>query len=100
MPLSEIEERFTKSDLGVVGWRSQETSYQMSKNMKRGNAGAGPTANAQNDPSLPSGLPEKFFDPETGELDLRRVTGIEALKFLRTQGINVPFIPSKIMLEK
>jgi hypothetical protein len=96
MPLREIEERFTKSDLAIVGWRSQETSYLMDKKMKHGNAAVGPGEEAHehfNDPNLPTGLPGKFFDKQTGELDLRGVTGEDALKFLRMQGVNVPFVP-------
>jgi hypothetical protein len=99
MPLYEIEERFTKSDLAIVGWRSQETSYQMDKKMKQGSANAGPSDRHFNDPSLPTNLPEKFFNKD-GELDLRQVTGAEALKFLHLQGVNVPFIPGPMKKEQ
>jgi hypothetical protein len=95
MPIYEIEERFCKSDLAVVGWRSQETAYQMDRKMKRGSDAAGPPQEASryyNDPSLPTNLPSHFFNAE-GELDLRGVTGQEALKFLGIQGVNVPFVP-------
>jgi hypothetical protein len=95
MPLTEIEERFTKSDLAVVGWRSQETSYLMDKKTKRGSAAVGPGEEARdyfNDPNLPTGMPGRFFNKE-GELDLRGVTGDDALKFLKMQGVNVPFVP-------
>ena len=95
MPLREIEERFTKSDLAIVGWRSQETSYLMDKKMKHGNTAVGPGEEARehfNDPNLPTGMPGKFFNKE-GELDLRGVTGEDALKFLKMQGVNVPFVP-------
>jgi hypothetical protein len=101
MPIHEIEERFCKSDLAIVGWRSQETSYLMDKKMKRGSDSAGPPAEASryyNDPSLPTGMPAKFFN-ESGELDLRGVTGADALKFLRGQGVNVPFVPSRVHTE-
>ena len=95
----EIEQKFARSELAIVGWRSQETSYLMDKQMKKGRSNAGPPAEAgelMTDPSLPYGLPEKFFNKE-GELDLRQVTGAEALRFLRTQGVNVPFVPPKVL---
>jgi hypothetical protein len=37
-------------------------------------------------------MPGRFFNKE-GELDLRGVTGDDALKFLKMQGVNVPFVP-------
>lgn len=94
MPFYEIEERFTRSDLAVVGWRSQETSYKLDQQMKRGHAAAGPPADFKipEGTTIPAGLPERFFNKD-GELDLRQVTGADALKFLRAQGINVPFVP-------
>jgi hypothetical protein len=71
----------------------------MSKSMKKGNANAGPPNNVQSDGSFPQGLPERFFNPE-GELDLRQVTGADALNFLRKQGVNVPFVPHVAKPEK
>jgi hypothetical protein len=90
-PMSEIEERFTRSELAVVAWRSQETYHQMSAKMKK---------HEQNSPGqkydergvLPEGLPDKFFN-EAGEVDLRQVTGAEAWKFMQAQGIKLPIIP-------
>lgn len=99
MPLYEVEQRFTSSELAIVGWRSQETAYLMDKQMKKGQANAGPPVEAgelMTDPSLPYGLPERFFNKD-GELDLRQVTGAEALRFLRTQGVNVPFVPPRAL---
>jgi len=66
-------------------------AYQMDKKMKPGH---GPSKEAYENENLPTGLPERFFNTD-GELDLRQVTGAEALKFLRAQGINVPFIPPR-----
>jgi hypothetical protein len=92
MPLCEIEERFVKSELAIIGWRSQETAHQMSANMKKSKEDSGDPSGAQNDGTVPIGLPERFFNSD-GEVDLRQVTGADALNFLRKQGVNVPFIP-------
>jgi len=102
MPLCEIEERFCKSELGIIGWRSQEVAYHMDKKMKKGSAEAGPSEEARahfNDPSLPTSLPERFFNKE-GELDLRGVTGADALKFLGMQGVNVPMVPPRALAKE
>lgn len=101
LPLSEIEERFTKSELMIVGWRSQETAYQMDLQMKKGSSAVGPPQEARamyNDPTLPTNLPAKFFNKD-GEVDLRQVTGPEALKFLHLQGIDI-FAPTNVHNEK
>ena len=46
------------------------------------------------------GVPDKFFDPETGDLDLRRVTGEEARRFLMRQGLKLPIMRSSKRREK
>lgn len=46
------------------------------------------------DGSLPDGLPDRFFN-EDGELDLRQVSGVEALKFMQAQGFKIPIYPRK-----
>lgn len=38
---------------------------------------------------IPEGVPDKFFD-ESGQIDLRNVTGDEALKYFSSMGINIP----------
>jgi len=35
MPIWEIEEKFTKSEIALVGWRSTETSYNLRKGMEK-----------------------------------------------------------------
>lgn len=87
----EIEERFTKSELGIVSWRSQETYHQMSVKMKKNAPPMVPGVQTQKG-IIPEGLPKKFFNAE-GEVDLRQVTGVEAWNFMRAQGITLPMIP-------
>jgi len=102
MPLHEIRQRFTKSDMAVMAWRATE----MAANMR--------------DRTLPSArLPEKLdggsynfmenvdhdemlkrieerlgpivwkMTDERGEIDLRKLTGDEALTYMQTLGIPV-----------
>lgn len=40
--------------------------------------------------SVPAGLPAKFYDPKTGEIDLRKVTGAEAHKYFAAIGLQLP----------
>ena len=42
--------------------------------------------------NVPQGLPSNFYDPKTGEIDLRRVTGAEAQKYFASLGIPLPVI--------
>lgn len=42
--------------------------------------------------AVPSGLPAKFYDPKTGEIDLRKVTGDEARKYFALLGMPLPVI--------
>lgn len=40
--------------------------------------------------NVPAGLPAKFYDPKTGEIDLRKVTGDDARKYFSALGIPLP----------
>ncbi len=96
LPIHEINERFTKSELFIVAWRSQEQHNHMKKRMaKPEGSGQGEYVVSRrrygaND-ILPDNLPEKFFNEE-GEVDLSRVTGSEARKYMAAVGIHFPEI--------
>jgi hypothetical protein len=94
MPLREIEERFTKSELVLMAWRSQEMHHNLQKDMpkKKGKKHSkyGP------DDIGPEGMPAHFFN-EDGEIDLSRVKGEEARGYFeRRLGIPMPPGISKI----
>jgi hypothetical protein len=82
----ELDAKFTKSELALLAWRSQEVSASMEKST---GSRKGQRKN-YSDAEVPEGLPDHFFDPETGELDLRRVTGEEAYKYMAAIGIRLP----------
>lgn len=102
----EIDDRFTKSELMLLAWRSQEMSYNMKKqsddtktNAPRA-AGSGIKHQQVVTGELPQDLPDHFFrkddDPEAGvkagELDLRQVTGADAYRLFQKMGIKLPVI--------
>ena len=96
-----IEEKFTKSDLAVIAWRSQETYYQTKLKMGT-NKYPGTVDYTYNEITgkkrievpgahVPEGLPDRFYNEE-GELDLRQVTAVDAYNFFKAQGILLPVI--------
>jgi len=99
--MRELDAKFTRSEIFFTAWRSCETSYQMKKKMKPIHGSPSSVSDEATRPkrnyagvSVPENLPDKFFDPTTGELDLRRVTGREAYQFFQMQGIRLPIIPN------
>lgn len=105
LPQREIRKRFTKSDLVLMGWRSAEVSANMRNNQRT------PVALPQSSGGLHEQLPYavqstehdavlraieerlgttvyKMTD-ERGEIDLRRLTGEEALNYMQAIGMNV-----------
>lgn len=98
MPLSELKERFTKSELFMIGWRSQEQHFHFKKRMKKIDKGRGTESHTEEGgykkrygslDIIPENLPDRFFN-EDGEVDLSRVTGREALKYMELQGMPFP----------
>ena len=92
MPLREIRRRYTRSEMFIAGWRSQEMAANMHRSFHR-NAVA-PMPEQQNaaedalEQRLGPTLLEKGID-ESGEVDLRNLTGDEALRFMGSFGIKV-----------
>lgn len=83
----ELEEKFTKSELVLLAWRSQEVSASLEKGAPTG-APAG-TYRKMTDAQVPEGLPDHFYN-EQGEVDLRKVTGAEAYRYFSSVGIKLP----------
>lgn len=73
----EIEQRFTKSELVLLAWRSQEQAAEMKRRME-----AGSDEQPRN-----NGVPKKYLNDE-GEVDMSKMTGDEAYRYL--QGIGFP----------
>ncbi len=85
----ELEEKFTRSEMVLLAWRSQEMSYHMKLGSE---TTKWPSRNS--DPEMPTDLPDHFYsiDEKTGErqIDLRNVTGEEAHRFCSMQGMRLP----------
>lgn len=86
----EIEKKFTRSEMMLLAWRSQETAFQLKSSSEVPGAGA-EVANRKrySDAQIPEGLPDRFFNKD-GEVDLRQVTGEEAYRYLSSMGIKLP----------
>lgn len=107
MPLHEIEERFTKSELGILGWHSQERLAQMRnktkstrekveqavapKDTKRTVADQVRDAMAKKTKAQSLGVPPELINEE-GDLDLRLATGAQAYSYLNSIGMKLPVV--------
>lgn len=105
MPQREIRRRFTKSDLALMGWRSAEVSANMRDTRRHPVAlpEAGDrfqlpyaTQSPEHEERMRvieerlGGIVYKMVD-DRGEIDLRKLTGDEALTYM--QAIGIPVIP-------
>ena len=99
LPFGEIEERFTRSELIFLAWRSQEQHYQFKKKLKKSTRGSSTQEESVDRPHygpgdvIPEGLPDEYFNEE-GEVDLSKVTGAQARKYL--EHIGMPFPPAGV----
>ena len=75
MPVREIEEKFTLSEVVISAWRSQEVSYLMKQDRPSSAA-----SRKSSDRQEYEDLPDKYFDEE-GNLNLSKVTTEEAYRF-------------------
>jgi hypothetical protein len=93
MPLREIRDKFTWSEIVLMGWRSAEQSHQLKsktpENLRRSNVRSGKPRKQYAHGEIPDNLPDRFFNEE-GEVDLSKVTGRDAVRYLQAIGINVP----------
>jgi hypothetical protein len=83
----ELEEKFRRSEIAILAWRSQELSYKLSHST---GSTSGKKRKTGYDTQV-EGLPDKFFNEE-GEVDLRQVTGEEAYKYLSSIGMRLPIM--------
>ena len=101
LPWHEIQERFTTSELVLMGWRSSEQSYHWKKKMKKTeqgedieeSTGKGKHKRKTYDGIGPERMSPKFFAQETikdergrviaeaGDFNLAQVTGEEARRY-------------------
>lgn len=109
LPIREIENRHTRSELAMLSWYSKLQSYNLSKNRPARDHLALPEGSRTNtvDGYNPNGvtetetsyilshglnngvaIPKKFFDKK-GEFDLRQATGPEVATYIRRLGVNV-----------
>jgi hypothetical protein len=107
LPLHEIEARFTRSELYMVAWRSQEQHFHFKRKMDkhettRENVTTGNRRRYGPNDIIPEGLPEKFYAQgivrdkfgkvmaSPGEINLSQVTGQEAKKYMAAIGMPFP----------
>jgi hypothetical protein len=95
MSTREIEAKFTKSEIVFLSWSSRETSFNLEKRFKPLPESTGGERETRNygGVEVPRDLPERFYDPKTGEIDLSRVTGSDAYKYFQKIGIRLPIFP-------
>lgn len=93
MPLRELRKKYTKSEMAIAGWRGAE----MAANMREQRIA--PAANAQHARAMAEPMDEierqleekigsfahELVD-ENGEVDLRRVSGDKALRYMNAIG--------------
>ena len=113
LPLREIKKRFTKTDLVILAWRSQEQAYQLKRRYDTGKTRKPktrfldretvnafgeeeeqPGGKRRQTEGVPEGLPDRFYNKD-GEVDLSRVTGEDAWKYFAAQGIKLPRFPGR-----
>jgi len=108
LPLREISKRFTKSELVLMGWRSQEMHHGFKKRMKKFDLDSGQVSSSgkkrkQYDGWGPQDMPDHFFTQEEmrddkgrliaspGDFNLGLVKGEEARRYFEMKlGIPMP----------
>lgn len=90
IPLREIDEKFTRSELVLTAWRSREQAYNMRKKFKEQQSEVGVSHKYSKsgkkrknyDGIGPDRMPDKFFD-EHGDFNLSKVTAEEASSYFQ-----------------
>lgn len=96
MSKREIDKKFTRSEMAILGWRSQEISASLQKQSdgvttSNTDTQVGRKSRRRQQDGVPENLPDHFYN-ENGEVDLRQVTGAEAYKYFQKQGIRLPLV--------
>lgn len=97
MPYAEVAKKFRKSELFLIGWRSQETALDMQEKIKapqRLMTQAGESVRRRSAPNgtTPDWLPPECYN-EDGEPEVRKMDSKTALRFLRWAGFGFPVMP-------
>jgi hypothetical protein len=102
IPIREVRKRFKRSEIAILAWRSSEMGYNMS--VTRNKPILDRSNGAQTDYTGPPPVHseqeirmlEERLGPvaikmvnEQGEVDLRKLTGDEALHFMGSMGIHI-----------
>jgi len=104
MSMDEIEEKFTKSELIIMSWTSQEQAAGLEEETKRKRSSiksktqlqelteelSGKEIENTSPVRTQEGLPDNYYNEE-GEVDLRKVSGKEAVRLLSAMGMH--FMP-------
>ena len=97
MPLREIEEKFTRSELVLMAWRSQEQHWNFKEKVHHGEGKfptmpkAGKKRKEYLDGIGPERMPDEFFD-EHGDFNLSKVTGEKARQYFE-HVLHIPLPP-------
>lgn len=98
LPIHEVHERFTRSEIYMMAWRSQEQHHHMMERMDDIKKPKGEAPQRQGrrsrygaDDIIPEGLPDHFFN-KNGEVDLSQVTGKEAMQYMSSIGMHFPIM--------
>jgi hypothetical protein len=103
LPLREIEDKFTRSELVIMAWRSQEQHFNLQKDMPSKKKGSRKQVYGPDDIG-PEGMPDEFFAKtdiydvkgkliaKEGELYLSQVKGEEARRYFE-QRLGIPMPP-------
>lgn len=98
IPMREVRRRFTKSELATVAWRSAEMAHNMTSKTRQSSQQRA-TGQQTEDTGVPDSavsalerrmgpIADKLANKE-GEVDLRQLTGSEALHFMGAMGIRM-----------
>jgi len=101
MPLREIRRKFTKSEIVIIAWRSQEQAFNLKKKFKNIEGGEGnsvegikKTASGKKRKVYegigPNQMPDEYFD-EHGDFNLSKVKGEQARQYMAKLGL--PCLP-------
>lgn len=83
-PMRMLHKRFTKSEIAIMSWTSQEQIANLEKDKPKMGQDTSYTI------PIPDETPSSFLN-EDGEIDIRKMTGKEAARYFAKMGMN--FIP-------
>lgn len=118
LPLREIKDRFTRSELVLIAWRSQEQNYHFKRKMKKMDMPesehwkdearkSGVKRKNYSDGIGPERMPDRFYAQETikdargrvianaGDFNLAQVPGEDARRYFE-QVLRIPMPPNEI----